>query len=48
LTEILMRHGFGVEETAYIVRSELIMRCRRRDLPIPAQQSTPSSESSAA
>jgi glycosyltransferase involved in cell wall biosynthesis len=48
LTEILMRHGFGVEETAYVVRSELIMRCRRRDLPIPAQQSAPSPESSAA
>jgi predicted SAM-dependent methyltransferase len=48
LTEILMRHGFGVEETAYIVRSELIMRCRKRDLPISAQQSAPSPESSAA
>jgi SAM-dependent methyltransferase len=48
LTEIVMRHGFAVEETAYIVGSELIMRCRKRDLPIPAQQTAPSPESSAA
>jgi len=48
LTEILIRHGFVVEETAYIVRSELIMRCRKSNLPVPAQQSAPSPESSAA
>jgi dolichol-phosphate mannosyltransferase len=48
LTEIVMRHGFAVEEAAYIVRSELIMRCRKCDLPIPARQRAPSSESSAA
>jgi dolichol-phosphate mannosyltransferase len=48
LTEIVARHGFAVEEAAYIVRSELIMRCRKCDLPIPAQQSAPSPESSAA
>jgi dolichol-phosphate mannosyltransferase len=48
LTEIVTRHGFAVEETAYIVRSELIMRCRKCALPIPAQQSAPSRESSAA
>ena len=48
LSEILMRHGSVVEEAAYIVRSELIMRCRKRELPIPAQQSAPSPESSAA
>ncbi|MBV8139775.1 MAG: glycosyltransferase [Deltaproteobacteria bacterium] len=48
LTEIIARHGFAVEEAAYIVRSELIMRCRKCDLPIPAQQRTPSPESSAA
>src|SRR5579885_1249860 len=29
LMEILARHGFAVEEVAYVVRSELIMRCRR-------------------
>ncbi|HUA33468.1 MAG TPA: glycosyltransferase [Candidatus Binataceae bacterium] len=32
LTEILKRHGFEVEEAAYIARSELIMRCRRAEL----------------
>jgi glycosyltransferase involved in cell wall biosynthesis len=48
LSEILTRHGFTVEDVAYIVRSELIMRCRKRELPIPAQQSAPSRESSAA
>jgi len=48
LTEIVLRHGFVVEETAYIVGSELIMRCRKRDLLIPARQSAPSPESSAA
>ena len=29
LTEILERHGFIYEETAYILRSELIMRFRK-------------------
>jgi SAM-dependent methyltransferase len=29
LQEILARHGIVIEETAYIVRSELIMRCRK-------------------
>ncbi len=29
LLEILARHGFAHEETAYICRSELIMRCRK-------------------
>jgi len=48
LTEIVTRHGFAVEEAAYIVRSELIMRCRKCDLPIPAQQRAPSPESTAA
>src|SRR5215472_10687343 len=48
LTEIIRRYGFVVEEAAYIVASELIMRCRKCDLPIPAQQSAPSPESSAA
>jgi glycosyltransferase involved in cell wall biosynthesis len=48
LTEIVTRHGFTVEEVAYIVGSELIMRCRKRELSVPAQQSAPSRESSAA
>ena len=48
LIEIITRHGFAVEEAAYIVRSELIMRCRKCDLPIPAQQRAPSPESTAA
>lgn len=48
LSEIVTRHGFAVEEAAYIVRSELIMRCRKCDLPIPAEQSAPSPQSSAA
>jgi len=48
LIEIVTRHGFAVEEAAYIVRSELIMRCRKCDLPIPAQQRAPSPESTAA
>jgi len=29
LTEILNRYGIAIEETAYIVRSELILRCRK-------------------
>ena len=29
LREILARHGIAIEETAYIARSELILRCRK-------------------
>jgi len=36
LTEILERHGFIYEDTAYILRSELIMRFRK-----PAAESAP-------
>ena len=32
LREILPRHGFVVEEAAYIARSELILRCRKVEL----------------
>ncbi len=32
LREILARHGIVIEETAYIVRSELILRCRKVEL----------------
>jgi glycosyltransferase involved in cell wall biosynthesis/predicted SAM-dependent methyltransferase len=33
LLELLARHGFAHEETAYICKSELIMRCRKTELP---------------
>jgi dolichol-phosphate mannosyltransferase len=32
LTDILARHGFGHEETAYIARSELIIRMRKKEI----------------
>jgi dolichol-phosphate mannosyltransferase len=48
LTEILSRHGFVVEEYAYVVRSELIMRCRKREQSEPQQLEAPTSQSSAA
>ena len=32
LREILARHGIVIEETAYIVRSEMILRCRKVEL----------------
>ncbi len=32
LREILARHGIVIEETAYIARSELILRCRKVEL----------------
>ncbi len=35
LGEILQRHGFAIEQVAYVVRSELIMRCRKQTLPAP-------------
>ena len=48
LTEIETRHGFAVEKAAYIVRSELILRCRKRELPIPEEQSAPLRQASTA
>ena len=33
LLQLLARHGFVHEETAYVAGSELIMRCRKGDLP---------------
>ena len=48
LTEILARHGFAVEQVAYVVRSELIMRCRKEQLPAPERLTAPHAESSAA
>ena len=46
LKEILGRHGFAVEETAYIARSELIMRCRK--LEMADRASTPTMRASSA
>ena len=39
LTEIFERHGFIYEETAYVLKSELIMRFRK-----PAAESAPVAE----
>jgi glycosyltransferase involved in cell wall biosynthesis len=39
LTDILVRHGFVHEETAYIARSELIMRFHKAD-SVPADKSS--------
>jgi glycosyltransferase involved in cell wall biosynthesis len=39
LTDILVRHGFVHEETAYIARSELIMRFHKAD-SVPAEKSS--------
>jgi predicted SAM-dependent methyltransferase len=42
LTEILERHGFIYEETAYILRSELIMRFRKPETEsMPAKTPAP-------
>lgn len=35
LTDILQRHGFTVEETAYVGRSEMILKCRKKSLAKP-------------
>ena len=32
LSQTLARYGFVIEETAYIVRSEMILRCRKVEL----------------
>ncbi len=32
LTDILRQHGFEIEETAYVVGSEMIMKCRKKQL----------------
>ena len=32
LIDILQRHGFEVEETAYVGGSEMIMKCRKKQL----------------
>ncbi|MGB6091400.1 MAG: class I SAM-dependent methyltransferase, partial [Candidatus Binataceae bacterium] len=43
LTELLTRNGFSVEEVSYIGGGELIMRCRRGELPAATLQ-IPSSQ----
>ncbi|HZP45402.1 MAG TPA: glycosyltransferase [Candidatus Binataceae bacterium] len=42
LTEVLERHGFVHEETAYVAGSELIMRCRK---PLDAAAAAPAATS---
>jgi dolichol-phosphate mannosyltransferase len=32
LTDILQRHGFAIEETAYVGGSEMILKCRKKEL----------------
>lgn len=48
LNEIMTRHGFTVEQVAYVVRSELIMRCRKGELPAPERMAVPRPELTAA
>ena len=48
LTEIVSRHGFEVEQVAYVGKSELIMRCRKAALPALEATPTPARQSSAA
>ncbi len=48
LNEILLRHGFAVEQAAYIVRSELILRCRKLELRERARAAAPRAASGAA
>ena len=43
LTELLTRNGFSVDEVAYIGGGELIMRCRRDELPAATRQ-TPAAQ----
>ncbi|HUY39794.1 MAG TPA: glycosyltransferase [Candidatus Binataceae bacterium] len=43
LTELLTRNGFSVDEVAYIGGGELIMRCRRDELPATTRQ-TPAAQ----
>ena len=35
LTDILQRHGFEVEQTAYVGGSEMILKCRKKNLAKP-------------
>jgi len=48
LTEILKRNGFVHEDTAYVVRSELIMRFRKTATLPDAREAAPMRATSAA
>ncbi|MGH7814126.1 MAG: glycosyltransferase [Candidatus Binataceae bacterium] len=48
LRQILARHEFEVLDTAYIARSELIFRCRKREVAEPARIGEPARASNAA
>ena len=48
LREILARHGIVIEETAYILRSELILRCRKVELEDRARSDVATVASTAA
>lgn len=47
LTEILTRHGFAIEEIAYVGRVDLFMRCRKLELGEAARGSAVSASSAA-
>jgi len=48
LAQIMLRHGFAIEESAYVARSELIMRCRKIELRERARAGIAARASSAA
>jgi dolichol-phosphate mannosyltransferase len=48
LNDLLTRHGFIVDEVAYIAGGELIMRCRRGELPAAARDPAAAPASTAA
>lgn len=48
LNQLLEKHGFTVEETAYVVRSELILKCRKVAIRKPMPERLPEAASSAA
>jgi ubiquinone/menaquinone biosynthesis C-methylase UbiE len=48
LREVLGRWGFVIEETAYIARSELILRCRKAELEARARSDVAAVASTAA
>jgi dolichol-phosphate mannosyltransferase len=48
LTEIITRHGFAIEEIAYVGRCDLFMRCRKLEMRAHAGVAPPASASTAA
>jgi len=48
LSDLLIRHGFSVDEVAYIGGGEMIMRCRRGELPAAAREPAAAPASTAA